>query len=113
MTCNARWLSRSQVKFLRGHCTAVVNLKCLKMSNILPFQRASCVYTFMLLKSSLVDRRAVEQDRQKQIGPGAERHLGKHLQLFSDAGNYVQVMCLEVASSFQTFGKCDDTTVSS
>lgn len=94
MTCDARWLSRSQVKFLWGHCTTVVNLKCLKMSNILPFQRASCVYTFMLLKSSLVDRRVVEQDRQKQIRPGAEQYLGKYLQLFSDAGNYVEAMCL-------------------
>lgn len=77
VTRRARWLSRSQVTFLQGRCATVVTLNCSEMSNILAFQRASCVYTLMLLKSGPVDRRVVEQDGRNQIRPGAEQHLGE------------------------------------
>ena len=67
-------------------------LKCLKMSDILPSPKACCVYTPLLLKSSLVDIRVAEQDRRNHGRPGARWHLGKCLQFcFSDADDYVEV----------------------
>lgn len=66
--------------------------KYLKMSSILPFQEASCACMFMVLKWSLVNRGVAEQGRQKPVGLGESRALGKYLWLFSDACDYMEVV---------------------
>ena len=80
------WAGAKLSVCLQDQCPAVASLKCLKMSDILPFQKACHVYTWSLLKSSLVDTWVVEQDRRNCCRPGT------CLQSFSDAGDYVEVI---------------------
>lgn len=100
-----------QVAVSRTTALQLSILKCLKMSDILPFQKACCVYTSLLLKSSLVDIRVVEQDGRNRGGPGAQWHLGKCLRFFQMPTALWGLGILPSSFSPSYFGKCDDTTL--